>query len=276
MKWLEKTLSCLRALTYPATTLVIDNGSTDGTRQFVPSHFPEILWMPQEKNLGFGQGNNIGMRYALEHNADFVLLLNQDAYLQPTSIEEMLKVSDGYNLVSPIHLSGDGSRIDFMFRESIKRADIQIIDDLILKNSCNAKYNDIGEVCAACWFMPISILKEVGGFNPLFFQYGEDNNYYTRLEYHGRKTILSTRAFVWHDRKIHGNMQIFNKKYIHLRTLVTACDINLNLFKRIKRWIGIWVESPIKFPLEFISLIPKMPTIMKSKREESKEQPSWL
>ncbi len=276
MKWIEKALSCLRLLTYPVKTLVIDNCSTDGTREFIPSHFPEVIWLPQEKNVGFGKGNNIGMKYALEHSADYVLLLNQDAYLQPTSIEEMLKVSDGYNLVSPIHLCGDGSRFDFMFRESIKKANIQIIDDLIIKGACNAQYDDIGEVCAACWFLPISILKEVGGFNPLFFQYGEDNNYYTRLVYHGRKTILSTKAFVWHDRKIHGNAQLFQKKYIHLRTLVTACDINLSFVKRLKKWIGVWIESPIRFPVEFIKLIPNMLTIEMYKRKEKKKQPNWL
>ncbi len=275
MKWIEQCLDSLRKSTYPITPIVIDNLSTDGSREYIHTHFPEVIWLPQEKNLGFGQGNNVGMRYALDNNADYVLLLNQDAYLQPTAIEEMLRVSDGINLVSPVHLCGDGSRIDTMFRESIKRANIQIFDDLLLNKKCKDQY-DIGEVCAACWFIPISILKEVGGFNPLFHQYGEDNNYYTRLIYHGRKIILSTKSFMWHDRKLHGNVNLHNKKNAYLRTLVIACDPNLNFLRRIRKWIGVWIEYPLKLPLEMIKLVPQMPLIIKYKCQEKKNQPCWL
>lgn len=275
MKWIEKSLSCLRVLTYPVTTVVIDNGSTDGTREFISSRFPEVVWLPQKKNIGFGQGNNVGMRYALEHHADYVLLLNQDAYLQPTAIEEMLRVADGVNMITPVHLCGDGSRIDTMFRESLKRSDNQLFDDFFLCDECKQKY-DIGEVCAACWFIPVSVLQVVGGFNPLFFQYGEDNNYYSRLIYHGRNIILSTKSFVWHDRKIHGNEKLWHQKFIHLRTLLIACDPNLNVIRRIKKWIAVWAEAPLKFPLELMMLIPKVPKIIKFNREEKIKKACWL
>ena len=88
MKWVERCLDSLRQSTYPITPIVIDNLSTDGSKEYIPSHFPEVIWLPQEKNLGFGQGNNVGMRYALEHDADYVLLLNQDAYLHKDSIKK--------------------------------------------------------------------------------------------------------------------------------------------------------------------------------------------
>lgn len=275
MRWIGKCLDMLRKSTVHTDVIVIDNCSTDGTQTFIPENFPEVIWMPQTNNLGFGQGNNVGMRYALEHDADYVLLLNQDAYLQPTALEEMLRVADGINLVSPVHLCGDGSRIDMMFRESLKRANNQLLDDLLL-NGCPAPSYNVGEVCAACWFMPVALIEEVGGFNPLFFQYGEDNNYYTRMEYHGRKIILAPRARVWHDRKVHGNQTLFTQKEVMLRLMVNACNPNLSFVRRMWKGFVLLVQSPSKTIKGLTSLVAKMSSIHKSIQTEKKKGSTWL
>ena len=154
MKWIEKCLASLLHSTYPIKVIVVDNDSTDGTGELILSSFPEVIWLPQKKNLGFGQGNNAGIRYALAHQADYVLLLNQDAYLQPTAVEEMLKVADGENIITPIHLNGDGSRLDSNFRWTLQNTGNQLLDDLLLCEEPHAAY-DVGEVCAACWLIPI-------------------------------------------------------------------------------------------------------------------------
>ncbi|MBQ6964911.1 MAG: glycosyltransferase family 2 protein [Bacteroidaceae bacterium] len=275
MRWIERCLQCIRQSTVPVVPVVVDNASVDATRDYVPSHFSEVVWLPQEKNLGFGQGNNIGIRYAMEHEADYVLLLNQDAYLQPTAVEEMLKIADGRNLVSPLHLNGDGSRLDTMFKASLCRAENSLLDDLLFGGAVSPLYV-VGEVCAACWFMPINMLKEIGGFNPLFFQYGEDNNYYTRLVYHNRQVLVAAKARVFHDRRIHGNVQLYNKKEVHLKTLVCACNINLTLSQRLYRWCSIGVHAPVRFLIEWMSLVPCLVQILRSRREEKKRQPCWL
>ena len=78
MKWLQNCLEAIKKSTYPVDTIVIDNGSTDSTVLFIKSNYPEVHLVESGKNLGFGQANNVGMRYALEQNADYVYLLNQD------------------------------------------------------------------------------------------------------------------------------------------------------------------------------------------------------
>ena len=88
--WITRSIDSLSKSTIETTPVIIDNGSTDGTRNYVPEHYPNAVWMPQDKNLGFGQANNLGMKYALEHQADYILLLNQDATLAPDAIEKML------------------------------------------------------------------------------------------------------------------------------------------------------------------------------------------
>ncbi len=81
---------------------------------------------------------------------------------------------------------------------------------------------------------------------------------------------------MWHDRKLHGNVNLHDKKNAYLRILVITCDPNLSFLKRIKKWIGVWIEYPLKFPLEMIKLVPKIPLIIKSKCKEKKKQSSWL
>lgn len=275
MRWIDRCLSTLRQSTVPLSVMVVDNHSTDGAAEHIPTMYPEVIWRPQAQNLGFGQGNNVGMRYAIEEGFDYALLLNQDAYLQPDALEHLLAVADDKNLFSPIHMSGDGSRIDNNFRESLKKGSNQLIDDLLL-GTLKPSY-ETGEVCAACWLMPVQMLKEIGGFNPLFFQYGEDNNYYTRLVYHGRKVIIVPDARVWHDRKTaHGNESLYRSRRVHIRVLTTACNPGLSLFKKCYWWFDSILMDPTQTLSALSGLLKQVGRIRKSLRKERTIGSHWL
>ena len=172
--WIGKCLKSLEQSTMPVTAIVVDNNSTDGTREYVPEHFPDAVWFPQEKNLGFGQANNLGIKYALDNGADYILLLNQDATIHPDALRLLTDASDGESLLSPVHLNGDGTKLDEMFRISIKPKDGMLFSDLLLNKKLEKSY-ETGEICAACWLLPADVVRKIGGFNPLFFHYGEDN-----------------------------------------------------------------------------------------------------
>ena len=284
--WIERCLNSLKASTIPVTAIVIDNGSTDGTREYVPQHFPEAVWLPQESNLGFGQANNIGLRYSLKHDADHVLLLNQDAAIAPDAIEKMLAVSDCESLLSPLHLNGDGTRIDEMFRGSLKLSKNLMNDDLLIRHTLAPCYES-GEICAACWLMPIALIKKIGGFNPLFFHYGEDNNYYQRLVYHGVRILLVPHTFMYHDRLLQGNMQAFNHKRLRRDLLLEACNINQGFIKCLFRWMKVLVRCYATdlrarkyrigaFTWQMLWLVWNCRKIAKSRREEKTVRDNWL
>lgn len=284
--WIDRCLNSLKASTVPVTAIVIDNGSSDNTRKYVPQHFPEAVWLPQEKNLGFGQANNIGLCYALEHNADYVLLLNQDAALAPDALEKMIAVSDGESLLSPLHLNGDGTRIDEMFRCSLKLSDNTMNDDLLIRHKLENSYES-GEICAACWLMPVALIKKIGGFNPLFFHYSEDNNYYHRMVYHGVKTLLVPDTFMYHDRLLQGNMQAFNHHRLRRDLLLEACNINQGLIKCLFRWTKILIRCYHKdlrqdqyrvgaFTCQMFWFIGHCGKIAKSRRTEKTTGLNWL
>ena len=80
-QWYDRCFGSLRRSSIPVTPVVIDNASSDGSVAYIREHFPESVVFEESENLGFAKANNIGMRYALDQGADYVLLLNQDAWL---------------------------------------------------------------------------------------------------------------------------------------------------------------------------------------------------
>jgi GT2 family glycosyltransferase len=78
----EDTLACLESLR-GIESVCVDNGSSDGSADAVAERFPQVELIRTEVNLGFAAGNNVGIRRALDRGADWVLLVNNDATVEP-------------------------------------------------------------------------------------------------------------------------------------------------------------------------------------------------
>ena len=194
--WLERCLGSLRHSFYPVDTVVIDNGSKDQTIQRIQKDYPEVRLLPQTENLGFGRANNIGMQIALTEGYDFVFLLNQDAWITPDTIGKLVELSQSYpqyGILSPVHLTGKGDKLDpgFGHYAQIQRLS-QLTDNEILP---------IPFANAALWMIPVTVLQKVGGFCPLFYHYGEDKDFVNRLTYHDYQVGYSPKVFGNHDRE---------------------------------------------------------------------------
>ena len=72
------------------TVIIVDNASTDASDIEIQRRFPQATLIRNVVNKGFAAGNNIGIRYALEHGADCVLLLNNDAVLNRSAVNTMV------------------------------------------------------------------------------------------------------------------------------------------------------------------------------------------
>ena len=95
LKWYDRCFGSLRTSDVPVHTVVIDNASSDGSVAYIREHFPEVTVIEEKENLGFAKANNVGMRYALDHGADYVFLLNQDAWIvQPDTLARMIGISE--------------------------------------------------------------------------------------------------------------------------------------------------------------------------------------
>lgn len=200
MPWLQKCLDSCAG--YPI--IVVDNASTDGTVSYIETHYPNVELLKQAKNLGFGQANNLGIRYALDHGVEQVFLLNQDAYLMEDVLEKLIKFQNQhshYGILSPIHITGNRNKLDKNFSNfMLKEKTGQFYSDFVLGNALAPIY-EVPFVNAAAWLISRRCLETVGGFDPLFFHYGEDDNYCQRVAYHGLKIGVLPQCYIVHDRE---------------------------------------------------------------------------
>lgn len=283
--WIDFCLGSLRKSTVSTTPIIIDNYSQDNTISYIRQNYPEAIIFEQKKNLGFGQANNLGIQYAIEHNADYVLLLNQDAAIEYNMLELCLAQCNKQSLLSPIHMNGDGTRLDNNFRKNSLLQCEELIND-IFSNKLKSYYV-CNHICAACWLIPIAVIKKIGGFSPLFIHYAEDDNYLHRLSYHNLQLRLVPQAHMFHDRLDFGNTQIHNNRWLANTLMLTATNINLTSTQRLKQFIHtIWVCYRYKllshqyrigdFFLCLIKLIFKLQQIQHSRIIEKKSNLTYL
>ena len=118
LKWLERCLGSVRASEVPADLYVWDNDSTDGSPDFVRGHFPEAKLVRSADNLGFAEGNNMGLRHALEKGYDYVYLLNQDAWIEPSTLGTLIaahRAHPGFAVLSPLQMTDGFEALDRQF-----------------------------------------------------------------------------------------------------------------------------------------------------------------
>jgi len=200
MTWLKKCLDSCNSY----KVIVVDNASIDDTVSLIEYNYPNVTLIKQSKNLGFGQGNNIGIRYALEEGAKHVFLLNQDAYLVEDALDRLVtyqKAHTEYGVLSPMHITGNQQQLDKNFSNYMLREETgQFYSDFVLGRELASVYN-VPFINAAAWLVSKSCLETVGGFDPLFFHYGEDDNYCQRVLYHGHKIGVLPNTIIIHDRE---------------------------------------------------------------------------
>lgn len=94
----DDTVDCVRSLQnaiYPNLSLVlVDNASPDGSGSDLERTFPTIPLLHQASNTGYAGGNNAGIRFALTHGAEYVLVINNDVIVDPHFLEPMMSVAE--------------------------------------------------------------------------------------------------------------------------------------------------------------------------------------
>lgn len=232
MKWAERCFTSLRNSSVPVKCFVIDNGSSDGTQDYIRTHFPEVDFTQSETNLGFGKANNIGIEKAYKEGAEFFYLMNQDAWLYQDTMEKMTEVynthpdQDSIGILSPVHIDGTEKYLDIFLDQYIAAnyEKTRMISDLYFQTL--KPYYEIRFVNAAHWLLPRKTIETVGGFNPYFFHYGEDNEFVNRIHFHQKKVLLIPGSKAVHD-GIQNLHKIDYTKFENVRIEINAMNPNL-------------------------------------------------
>lgn len=276
-QWYDRCFGSLRKSTLPITTIVVDNASNDGTAEYIKKDYPEIVLIESDKNIGFGQANNMAMRYALDCGCDYVFLLNQDAWVEPDTLERLVSIhkrNPEYGIVSPMHLNEDKLSFENGFLHYLSDnhvIELDFVDDLYfhrLKEIYPIQY-----VNAAAWLLPRKTLETIGGFDPLFFHYGEDDNYMSRVLYHGYKIGICPGIHIVHDAKNpgvrkRGREEARRRKRVIL--LIRFSDVlkNENIIPHIIYLIRKTIKSLLKGDMSMcISFVQDMKFLIKKRNK---------
>lgn len=229
--WIETCMKQLLQSTMPTNIIVIDNCSTDNSISILNKFEGQFSLIASDKNLGFGAGNNIGIQHAIENNASFIFLLNQDAYVEKDCIEKTVKAMQAnpeYGIISPLQLNPSGKELDTSFKKYLSRSIGENAIPSLLAGRPDKIY-PVRFVNAASWMMPVAAVKKTGLFHPAFYHYGEDNHYCSRMQYHQYKTGIYCGAALIHDRE-YANPAKEKQLLRQLKTipLYTLLDIRKN------------------------------------------------
>ena len=201
-KYLNRCIESLISCQPRIDIVVIDNASTDESVSIARS-YENVFVIPLDENLGFGAATNVGIEYAYNTlKADYLLLINQDAYINVASWPNFLHLPPSVtsNLVGLMQYGPDSNSFDFIFRKVyLSEANCPgFNEDTFFGRQRN--YYETHFLNAAAWVLPRKLVETTGGFSPAFFHYGEDNNFVHRIHHWGFKLFLAPKISVVHDR----------------------------------------------------------------------------
>lgn len=217
--------------------IVVDNGSSDGSVEFIKKNFPEIIIIKNKKNHGFAKANNQGFEVS---KGEFIVTLNNDTIADKNWIKELVIVAEKSEIIgmvaSKILLADGGNKIDSV--------GVNITLDGMTKQRGgleidNRQYDNEEEVlfpsaCAALYKR--KMLEKVGFFDEDFFAYCEDSDLGIRARLAGWKAIVAPSAIV---------------KHLYSKTGGTYSSFKAYLVERNHFWLVIK-----NFPLVLIIFLP--------------------
>jgi GT2 family glycosyltransferase len=174
---------------------VVDNNPNQRVKEMINREFPEVMVITSDSNIGFGRGMNLAMEQAMGR---YLFVFNPDIILAPNAVEQMMRYMDTHpevGMVGPRLHHPDGSlqhscyrfmkpttilyrRIPFL--QKLPKAK-QEIREYLMVDQDHTKIQEVDYVLGAAMFVRREAFQEVGGFDPGFFVYFEDQDWCRRF-----------------------------------------------------------------------------------------------
>jgi len=221
-KNLSDTRACLKSLgkiDYPKYSVVLVNNDAPEHGEALKGEFPDVALIQNDRNLGFAEGNNVGIRHALANDrTDAVLILNNDTVVEPNFLSEMAK-----QLPPPVSRRGSGGG-DMIAPRMMQHDDRNKVDNLgIVIMKSGLAFNRLNEkqklFCpsAGCALYTRKLLERIAHekqfplptgkgkgegqqdyFDPQYFAYCEDLDLGFRARRAGFEPAYARGAIIYH------------------------------------------------------------------------------
>lgn len=192
----EDTQECLDSLAgSPCRIIVADNGSTDGTVDTIRREYPHVELVENGANLGFSEGNNHGIRHALDTGAEYVMLLNNDTVVDKDFLEPLVDNAPELGFVSPMIFYADRPD-DLWFGVGAIDWRIGWPHHVFPVPAEPVIPTPIATGCAV--LASRHTWEHVGLLDPRFFLYWEDADWTLRVTQAGGQGLVVADSRIWH------------------------------------------------------------------------------
>lgn len=197
------TMECIESILksdYTAEILIIDNASDNGEGEILEKEYTNIHVIKSKENLGFAGGNNLGIWFAVEHGADYIMLLNNDTVIDSNMICELFKNCNTTDIVTPRMYYYD--RRDIVWYSG---GDIDKLSGNIKSRYFGKSQKELPnriERCSfatgCCILISVELIKKLGGLKEEYFMYCEDTELSLRVIESGGAIKVIANARLWH------------------------------------------------------------------------------
>lgn len=199
----ECVRSCQKA-TYPRfRILIVDNGSSDGSEEFLRGRFGDVEFLQTGANLGFAGGNNRGIEYALARGAEYIWLLNNDTVVAPEALTELVRVFEANGRAgivgSKIYYHDDPDRVWFAGGWiNYRRGSTGHTGEGEKDDGQFAEVREVDYITGCSLMISREAIAAVGLMDERYFLLFEEVDWNERVKASGYKVLLAPGSRVWH------------------------------------------------------------------------------
>lgn len=184
-------------------TVVVDNGSSDGSLEMVAREFPAVRAIALPENRGFSMANNVALRDAMARGFEYILLLNNDTVVDPACVSELQSAIEADERIAAVC-----PKIYFVGQPDLfwyAGADFSLWTAHLIQRGWRRKDtgqfdndSDVTVVTGCAVLLRTSVLRDVGFLDETLWAYLEDVEWSIRFRQHGYCLRLAPKARVWH------------------------------------------------------------------------------
>lgn len=229
----DQTLDCIRSVERSSyrnyKIVVIDNAPIEKLEKRLAAEFPEVVYLHNQKNLGFTGGNNQGIEYALSEGADYILLFNNDAEMSENCLASLVAEAESdtkIGLLSPVIYNPNKPNKPFFGSYSdVKKGVIFNAYDLDIYLEWEKNEPEKIVLWGTALLIKREVVEKIGLLDNDFFAYYEDNDFSRRVSSAGYFSKTCLKEMVIH----HADNSAVNEKKSYRFFLMSR---NLYLFWR--------------------------------------------